>query len=133
MPQILADRLGVPNELIRLRQGDTDLIPMGGGHGSSRATYMGGTAIWRASEIIVAKGTTLAAEALEAAEADIVFEDGMFRVAGHRPHRSRCWTLAARVAAATLDTYHQWTREAMTFPNGTHVAEVEIDPRNRAA
>ncbi len=41
-PQILADRLGIPNELIRLRQGDTDLIPMGGGHGSSRATYMGG-------------------------------------------------------------------------------------------
>ena len=55
-PQILADRLGIPNELIRLRQGDTDLIPMGGGHGSSRATYMGGTAIWRASETIVEKG-----------------------------------------------------------------------------
>ena len=47
-PQILADRLGLPNEVIHLRQGDTDLIPMGGGHGSSRATYMGGTAIWRA-------------------------------------------------------------------------------------
>ncbi|MCX7271952.1 MAG: molybdopterin-dependent oxidoreductase, partial [Burkholderiales bacterium] len=49
-PQIVADRLGVDNALIHLRQGDTDLIPMGGGHGSSRATYMGGTAIWRASE-----------------------------------------------------------------------------------
>ena len=49
-PQILADRLGIPNERIRLCQGDTDLIPTGGGHGSSRATYMGGTAIWRASE-----------------------------------------------------------------------------------
>jgi carbon-monoxide dehydrogenase large subunit len=46
-PQILADRLGVPNERIRLVQGDTDRIPLGGGHGSSRATYMGGTAIWR--------------------------------------------------------------------------------------
>ena len=68
MPQILADRLGVPNALIHLKQGDTDLIPMGGGHGSSRATYMGGTAIWRASEIIVAKGKTFAAQALEAAE-----------------------------------------------------------------
>ena len=56
-PQILADRLGVPNERIRLRQGDTDLIPIGGGHGSSRATYMGGTAIWRASDEIIAKGT----------------------------------------------------------------------------
>jgi len=48
-PQILADRLGLPNERIRLVQGDTDRIPLGGGHGSSRATYMGGTAIWRAS------------------------------------------------------------------------------------
>src|SRR5579864_9176303 len=54
-PQILADRIGVPNQLIRLVQGDTDLIPLGGGHGSSRATYMGGTAIWRAAETIVEK------------------------------------------------------------------------------
>jgi carbon-monoxide dehydrogenase large subunit len=126
MPQILADRLGIPNGLIQLRQGDTDLIPMGGGHGSSRATYMGGTAIWRASEIIVAKGTKLAAEALEASEADIVFEDGVFRVTG-TDRRVTLLALAAQ-SPGTLDTYHQWTREAMTFPNGTHVAEVEVDP-----
>ena len=81
-PQILADRLGLPNERIRLVQGDTDLIPLGGGHGSSRATYMGGTAIWRASDEIIAKGTRIAAEALEAAEADIRFADGRFVVAG---------------------------------------------------
>ncbi len=81
-PQILADRLGVPNERVRLVQGDTDLIPLGGGHGSSRATYMGGTAIWRAADEIIAKGTRAAAEALEAAEADIRFEDGDFVVAG---------------------------------------------------
>ena len=74
-PQILADRLGIPNELIRLVQGDTDRIPLGGGHGSSRATYMGGTAIWRASEEIIEKGTRIAAEALEAAEADLRFGD----------------------------------------------------------
>jgi CO/xanthine dehydrogenase Mo-binding subunit len=49
-PQILDDRLDIPNALIRLVQGDTDRIPLGGGHGSSRATYMGGTAIWRASD-----------------------------------------------------------------------------------
>src|SRR5204862_2163829 len=81
-PQILAHRLGVPNERIRLRQGDTDLIVAGGGHGSSRATYMGGTAIWRASDEIIAKGTQIAADALEAAEADIRFEDGRFVVSG---------------------------------------------------
>jgi aerobic carbon-monoxide dehydrogenase large subunit len=126
MPQILSDRLGLPNALIHLKQGDTDLTPMGGGHGSSRATYMGGTAIWRASAIIVAKGTTLAAQALEAAEADIVFDAGTFRVAG-TDRVVALLDLAARSPGA-LDTYHQWTREAMTFPNGTHVAEVEVDP-----
>jgi aerobic carbon-monoxide dehydrogenase large subunit len=80
-PQILADRLGIPNECIRLVQGDTDRIPLGGGHGSSRATFMGGTAIWHASEEIIAKGR-IAADALEAAEADIRFADGSFVVAG---------------------------------------------------
>ena len=72
-PQILAERLGVPNAAIRLCQGDTDLIPTGGGHGSSRATYMGGTAIWRASDEIIAKGRRIAAEMLEAAAADVHF------------------------------------------------------------
>ena len=122
-PQILADRLGIPNELIRLRQGDTDLIPMGGGHGSSRATYMGGTAIWRASETIVAKGRTAAAEMLEAAEADIAFSDGHFAVVG----TNRSVSLLDVAARAPLDTYHAWTREHLTYPNGAHVVEVEID------
>jgi carbon-monoxide dehydrogenase large subunit len=130
MPQILAERLGLPNAIIALKQGDTDLIAMGGGHGSSRATYMGGTAIWRASDIIIAKGKSLAAEALEAAEADIVFDDGIFRVTG----TDRMITLLelASQAPGALDTYHQWTREAMTFPSGTHVAEVEVDPETGA-
>ncbi len=127
-PQILADRLGVPNELIRLRQGDTDLIPTGGGHGSSRATYMGGTAIWRASEAIVEKGRRVAADALEAAEADITFADGIFAVVGTNRSISLMDVAArAREAKTPLDTYHAWTREHMTFPNGTHVVEVEID------
>jgi carbon-monoxide dehydrogenase large subunit len=133
MPQILADRLGLPNAIIHLRQGDTDLIAMGGGHGSSRATYMGGTAIWRASDIIIAKGKTIAARVLEAAEADIVFEDGLFRVTGTDRFISLLETARkARDSNDPLDTYHQWTREAMTFPNGTHIAEVEVDPETGA-
>jgi aerobic carbon-monoxide dehydrogenase large subunit len=128
-PQILAERLGLPNERIRLVQGDTDLIPAGGGHGSSRATYMGGTAIWRASDEIVAKGTGIAAEALEAAEADIRFENGGFVVAG-TDHRLGLLDVAAiaRDKGTPLDTYHYWTREWMTYPNGAHVVEVEVDP-----
>jgi carbon-monoxide dehydrogenase large subunit len=128
-PQILADKLGVPNELIKLRQGDTDLIAHGGGHGSSRATYMGGTAIFRAADEIILKGIRIAADMLEAAEADIRFEDGNFVVTGTDRRVSLLEAAkTARAAGEPLDTYHFWTREWMTFPNGTHVVEVEIDP-----
>ena len=70
-----------------------------------------------------------AADALESAEADIVFEAGVFAVVG-TDRRIGLLDVAdrARAAGAPLDTYHAWTREAMTFPNGTHIAEVEVDP-----
>ena len=127
-PQILAHCLGLPNEAIRLVQGDTGVIRAGGGHGSSRSTYMGGTAIFRASETIVAKGLPIAASMLEAAEPDIDFADGRFTVAGtDRSVALLDVAAAARTANSPLDTYHFWTREHMTFPNGTHVVEVEID------
>ncbi len=127
-PQILSTRLGVPNARIRLVQGDTDAIPFGGGHGSSRATYMGGTAIWRASDEIIAKGTGLAADALEASEADIRFEEGRFVVSGTDRAIGLLEVAAlGRDKGKPLDTFHAWKREHMTFPNGAHVVEVEID------
>jgi carbon-monoxide dehydrogenase large subunit len=127
-PQILDDRLDIPNALIRLVQGDTDRIPLGGGHGSSRATYMGGTAIWRASDEVTEKGTRIAAEMIEAAEADLGFADGRFVVAGtDRSVELLDVAALARDKGAPLDTYHVWTLEWMTFPNGAHVVEVEID------
>jgi carbon-monoxide dehydrogenase large subunit len=127
-PQILAHRLGVANDRIRLRQGDTDLITAGGGHGSSRATYMGGTAIWRASDEIIAKGTALAADALEAAEADIRFDDGRFVVSGtDRAIGLLEVASLGREKGKPLDTYNLWKRDQQTFPNGAHVVEVEID------
>ena len=127
-PQILSTRLGVPDSHIHLRQGDTDLIAIGGGHGSSRATYMGGTAMWRAADEIIKKGTALAADALEASEADIKFEDGKFVVSG-TDRAIGLMEIAAlgREKGKPLDTYHYWKREHLTFPNGLHVVEVEID------
>jgi carbon-monoxide dehydrogenase large subunit len=128
-PQILATRLGVSDLRIKLRQGDTDLIAAGGGHGSSRATYMGGTAMWRASDEIIRKGMALAADALEASEADIRFEDGIFVVSGTDRAIGLLEVAAmGREKGKPLDTYHFWTREHLTFPNGTHVVEVEVDP-----
>ena len=87
-----------------------------------------GTAICRAADEIVAKGTRIAADALEAAEADIRFADGRFVVAGTDRSVALLDVAAlARDKGTPLDTYHAWTREWMTFPNGAHVAEVEID------
>lgn len=128
-PQILADRLGVPNELIRFRQGDTDLVPIGGGSGSSRSTYMGGTAIWRASEAVVEKGKAVAAKMLDVVPDEVRFEDGIFIAAGTNRSAGLLDVAArAREAGTPLDSYYSWTRDWMTFPNGTHVVEVEIDP-----
>ena len=74
------------------------------------------------------KGRPIAADALEAAEADIAFADGHFAVVGTNRSISLLDVAArARHAGTPLDTYHAWTREHMTFPNGTHVVEVEID------
>ncbi len=88
---------------------------------------MGGTAIWRASEMIVAKGRRIAAEVLEAAEADIISPTGLPR-RRHQPSVPLLEVAArARAPDTPLDTYHAWTRERMTYPNGAHVAEVEID------
>lgn len=125
-PQLLAEKIGVPNQLIRLVQGDTDAIPFGGGHGSSRATYMGGTAIFRAADEAVAKGAPIAAEMLQAEADQVTFADGVYS-AGGRSIGILAVAAEARTRETPLDAYHFWTREHMTYPNGTHVAEVEVD------
>ena len=84
--------------------------------------------MWRASDEIIAKGTALAADALEAAEADIRFEDGRFVVSGTDRAIGLLEVAAlGREKGKPLDTYHSWKREHLTFPNGAHVVEVEID------
>ena len=127
--QLVTDRLGVPNQRVRLIHGDTDAIANGGGHGSSRATYMAGTAIWRASEAIVEKARPVAARMLEAEPRDITFDAGVFRVtASNRAVDILAVAARARDDGEPLDTFYGFTRDAMTYPNGTHVAEVEVDP-----
>jgi carbon-monoxide dehydrogenase large subunit len=128
-PQILENQLGINKESIFLQSSDTDRIPFGGGHGSSRSTYMGGTAIYKAAKEIISKGIKIAANEFETAVEDIIFVDGCFCVDG--TDRSLSLFKVAKVAReleCPLDTYQKWTREAMTFPNGAHVAEVVVDP-----
>jgi carbon-monoxide dehydrogenase large subunit len=129
--QILHERSGLPYDRIDIVQGDSDLIKTGGGTGGSRSVTMQGASINAAADEMVEKFRPLAEEELEAAAADIVFEDGAFRVAG----TDRALGLAelaetARKKGMTelLITETENTVPGRSFPNGCHIAEVEIDP-----
>ena len=80
--QLTANRLGIDGEKIRIRQGDTDTIPVGGGTGGARSLYSEGQAIVKTADSVIEKGKQAAAEALEAAVADITFVDGDFSIVG---------------------------------------------------
>lgn len=135
--QIVHARLGIPFEDIELVQGDTDLVEQGFGTGGSRSSQMGGVATSRASEAVLAKARRIAAHLLEAAAADIELQDGRFRVAG--TDLSVSWAQVAAAAADPaqlpegetpgLDERVLYKRDTeCNFPNGCHVAEVEVDP-----
>jgi aerobic carbon-monoxide dehydrogenase large subunit len=133
--QMTSQRLGIDGEKIRVRQGDTDTIPVGGGTGGSRSLYSEGQAILVTADTVVKKGTQAAAEVLEAAPADIAFADGRFSIVGTdrgidivalaATQRQKA---AAGEQATTLDSAEVVDVAEHTFPNGCHMAEVEVDP-----
>jgi carbon-monoxide dehydrogenase large subunit len=124
--QLTVDQLGVDGDKVRIHQGDTDTIPQGGGTGGARSLYSEGTAILATAAGVIEKGKALAGEFLEAAPSDIVFGDGKFTITG-TDRAVDLPTLAAKHPGA-LDTAEIAKIEAGTFPNGCHIAEVEIDP-----
>jgi len=135
--QIVRERLGIDFDVIEWVAGDSDALPVGGGTGGSRSLLMAGRSFLHATEDVIAKARAGAAEALEAAEADIEFqpaEGGEFRVAG----TDRTVDLFTAVANLPADTRAEEEvgiigeggvngREG-TYPNGCHICEVEIDP-----
>jgi len=136
-PQILAAQLGLPMDAIDFLQGDTELISFGGGTGGSRSAQMGGVSTLRAGNQVIEKARRIAAHALEVGAVDLEFKDGAFEVAG----TDLRMTLldAARIAfddatrpaeeSAGIDELNRYERETEgSFPNGTHITEVEIDP-----
>lgn len=133
--QVLAAQLGVPFEVIRLEQGDSDIVHAGNGTGGSRSITASGAAIVEASRLVIDKGKQAAAYVLEAAEADIEFSDGRFTIAG-TDRDIGIMELAAKLRTTTmpdgvpssLDVDHTINGIPSTFPNGCHVAEVEVDP-----
>src|SRR5437868_2821558 len=124
--QVLSQNLGVPFDKIRLLQGDSDEIVFGAGTGGSRSAMMGGGAIAQAAKLVIEKGKQAAAEALEAAAADIEFAEGKFRIAG--TDRAIGIMELAKKYPGRLDVKHVTEVIPSAFPNGCHVCEVEIDP-----
>jgi carbon-monoxide dehydrogenase large subunit len=133
--QVLAAQLGVPFERITLEQGDSDLVHTGNGTGGSRSITASGMAIVEASKLVIEKGKRAAAHLMEAAEGDIEFSNGRFTIAG-TDRSIDIMDLAKRVrdgkmpedVPSSLDVDHTSGPVPSTFPNGCHVAEVEIDP-----
>jgi aerobic carbon-monoxide dehydrogenase large subunit len=131
--QIVADHLHLPPERVRVVQGDTDLIETGMGTGGSSSIPCGGASVAGASEKLAGQIKDIAADALEAAASDLEFDDGAVRVVG----TDRTITFAelagrAQARRRALSAEDAFTPEAATYPNGTHLAEVEIDPETGA-
>jgi carbon-monoxide dehydrogenase large subunit len=134
--QILTEKLGVPFDRIKLMQGDSDQLVTGGGTGGSRSAMLSGTAIMQASDKVIEKGKEIAAHVLEASAGDIEFRNGRFVIAGtdraigimELAERLRGGLKLPEGMATSLDVTHVTEPVPGTFPNGVHVAEVEIDP-----
>jgi carbon-monoxide dehydrogenase large subunit len=132
--RLIAERLGIPAEQIAHRHGDSSLELPGYASVGSRSAMTAGHAVVKAIDSVLAKGKPIAAAMLEAGEADIVYKSGRFEVVG-TDRRVSLFAVATRAAelkargqiAEDLDT-KSITETPLSFPNGVHIAEVEIDP-----
>jgi aerobic carbon-monoxide dehydrogenase large subunit len=141
--QVLSEKLGIPFEKISLVQGDSDRLVMGGGSGGSKSIMHSGTAIVEAAAKIIENGREAASHVLEAAVADIEFDRGRFVIAGTdraisvmdlaRTLRERGTKLPAEAPQSLDITHVSDGPAAATFPNGCHIAEVEVDPETGTA
>jgi aerobic carbon-monoxide dehydrogenase large subunit len=132
--QVLCAQLGVPFDSVKLVQGDSDIVHTGNGTGGSRSITASGQAIVEASALVIEKGKEAAAHVLEASSADIEFAGGNFTIAG-TDRGINIMDLAKTLqdgkgngGPSSLDVDHTSSEVQATFPNGCHVAEVEIDP-----
>src|SRR6266508_1848208 len=133
--QLLLEWLGVPLGCVRLVTGDTDVVSEGGGSHSGRSMRLASIVISKASEAVVAKGKEIAAHVLEAAQADIEFHAGHFRVKGTDRSIGIFEVAAAALGDGVpealrgpLAAEHTETVRVGGFPYGCQVCEVEVDP-----
>jgi len=139
-PPLIAARLGVDLGAVRLVQGDSDLVPAGTPSVASRSMMMAGSAASMACDASIDKGRRLTAHVFEAAVPDVEFAAGRFRVKG-TDRATGLLDLAARARTLPdlapdlqggLDSTAKFVSPQMSFPNGCHVTEVEIDPETGA-
>jgi carbon-monoxide dehydrogenase large subunit len=127
--QIVSEHLDVPLDKVTVIQGDTALVATGDGTGGSRSIPVGGAALAGASRQLADKLKNLAAEALEASAADMEIDGGTIRIAG--TDRSLSLADVAALPAATREAVtaaDDWKPPEATYPNGSHICELEIDP-----
>jgi aerobic carbon-monoxide dehydrogenase large subunit len=130
--QLVAEHLGVAPDRVRVIQGDTALIAEGVGTGGSSSISCGGASVAGAAKKLADNLKTLASDALEAGPGDLEIGDGHVRVAGTDRGISFADLAQRPDAGDRLTTSDSVTHEAATYPNGTHLAEVEIDPASGA-
>ncbi|SMH43025.1 xanthine dehydrogenase family protein molybdopterin-binding subunit [Mesorhizobium australicum] len=126
--QFVAEKLNLPIEKIHVRQGDTDELDKGGGTGGSRSIPLGGVSAAYAGDNLAEKIKKIAADELEAGAADIELVDGTARIVG--TDRSLDFAAIAKAAKSPDDLkgFGEFVQDEATYPNGTHICEVEIDP-----
>jgi carbon-monoxide dehydrogenase large subunit len=135
--QVVAEMIGIPEDMVEVVHGDTANTPMGMGTYGSRSLAVGGSAMVRATEKIIAKATKIASHLLEASESDVELKDGAFTVAG--TDKSVAWgevTLAAYVPhnypleeiEPGLEETAFYDPSNFTYPSGAYACEVELDP-----
>ncbi|MDH6230048.1 carbon-monoxide dehydrogenase large subunit [Mesorhizobium soli] len=126
--QFVAEKLGMDIAQVKVVQGDTDRLARGGGTGGSRSIPLGGVSAARAGEALAEKIARIAADELEASAADIELIDGTARIVG--TDRSIGFADIAKAAKRPEDLKGsgEFTQHEATYPNGTHICEVEIDP-----
>ena len=125
--QIVADKLDLPPDKVRVEQGDTDTIKTGAGTGGSSSIPVGGVSVDRASKKLADQLKELASEKLEASASDLEIAGGAVRIAG-TDRMIAFADLAADAKPERLRAESEFGPDQPTFPNGTHIAEVEIDP-----
>jgi aerobic carbon-monoxide dehydrogenase large subunit len=126
--RLVARTLGVPEEQVAVIEGDSDLVPPGAPSVASRSTMVAAAAMQAAAKSAIARGRRLAAERLEAAEEDVEFADGAYRVAGTDRRLTLMELAADAQARQALSGVEKFEAASSTFPNGCHIAEVEIEP-----